>query len=69
MDRFLKGFCLRFSVEFYTSCESDVEHSKTKSITMPRHNDQVNFDNPHKTKLIDPHAKNQSFSARTLKPS
>ena len=50
----LKGFA--FIVEFHTSCESDVDHSKTKSISMPRHENQVNFDHPHKNQVIfDPH--------------
>ena len=34
----------------------------------PAYNKHVNFDNPRKTKSIDPHTKNESFSARTQRP-
>ena len=55
----LQGFWLGINLEFHTSCESDIEHSKTKPITMPRHDNHVNFDHPHK----------KSHSIPTLKPS
>ena len=65
------GFCLGFNAEFHPSCESDVEQCKTMSMTMPRHENQVKFDDPqknhvnrssHKIKVIfGPHTKTSLF--------
>ena len=55
------GIFLGFNVEFHTSCESDVEHSITKSIATPRHENQVNFDHPHKKQPIDPHTNKETL--------
>ena len=39
-------------------------YTEIKSISTTVYKNQVNFDHPHKTKSIDTHTKNKSFSAR-----
>ena len=49
-------------MEFHTSRERDEEHFKTKSI-MPRHENQVNFDHPHKDQVnSEPYIEIKSIS-------
>ena len=74
--RFFEGFRLGFNGEFFILCESDVEHSKTKSIEMLTREHQVDFDNPLKITQVNrsphqnqvntnPWSRTKPFSART----
>ena len=55
----LKGFFLGFNVEFHTACESDVEHSKAKSMSITT--------TRHETKSIAPTQKNKPIDPARIK--